>query len=160
MVIAGVITPSPIRRDTPIKVRKVIKAICLVDFSLLTSISFKTIVPPSPFLPRLMASHAYSIETSMVRVQKISDSTPIIFFSVGCMIRKIAVRVYIGLVPMSPNTIPRDFITLLISFIYFRYLLIRYRRNRSSEFVVTEAILGVSYKYCLFRDQLNTHKYK
>jgi hypothetical protein len=38
-----------------------------------------------------------------------SESTPITFSRVGFVRRIMTVRVYIGLVPMSPNTKPRDF---------------------------------------------------
>lgn len=67
------------------------------------------IVPPSPFLLRLMASHAYSTVTSITSVQTIRERTPMIFASVGFVRRKITVRVYMGLVPISPKTSPRDF---------------------------------------------------
>jgi hypothetical protein len=67
-------------------------------------------VPPSPFFPRLMASHAYSTVTSITSVQTISERIPITLCGVGFVSKKMTVRVYMGLVPMSPNTRPRDFI--------------------------------------------------
>jgi hypothetical protein len=63
---------------------------------------------------RLMASQAYSISTSMINVQTIRDKTPLTLYSVGLIRRKMTVRVYIGLVPISPNTSPMDLIIPLI----------------------------------------------
>jgi len=76
--IAGVITPSPIRRETPIKPRNVTNAILRPDLILLVRISFNTIVPPSPLELRLIARIAYSNVTRMIRVQNIRESIPII----------------------------------------------------------------------------------
>jgi hypothetical protein len=57
-----------------------------------------------------MASQAYSIFTSMINVQTIRDKTPMTLYSVGLISRKMTVSVYMGLVPISPNTSPRDLI--------------------------------------------------
>ena len=78
-------------------------------------ISLRTIVPPSPFLLMLVASHAYSTVTWVIIVHTISERIPITFVSVCFIKRKIIVKVYIGLVPISPNTIPRDFIIFCIA---------------------------------------------
>src|SRR4030042_5956067 len=110
ILIDGVITPSPMRSDIPIKEKNVTNDICRPDFNKGTRISFKTIVPPSPLFPRLIASQAYSIFTSMINVQTIRDETPMTLYSVGLIRRKMTVSVYIGLVPISPNTRPRDLI--------------------------------------------------
>ena len=59
ILIAGVITASPIRSDTPIIARREKKATALPDCNNGSRISFNTIVPPSPFRPDCIASHAY-----------------------------------------------------------------------------------------------------
>jgi hypothetical protein len=46
----------------------------------------------------------------MISVQIISERTPMTWSAVGFVSRKMTVRVYMGLVPMSPNTRPRDLI--------------------------------------------------
>ncbi len=97
-------------------VRMVTTAMCFFDFRKGTRISLKTIVPPSPFFSRLVASHAYSIVTSVVSVQNISDRTPIMLASVAVVKRNMTVNVYNGLVPMSPKTSPADFIIFLAPF--------------------------------------------
>ncbi len=111
ILMAGVIIPSPIKRDMPTKESRVTNAICLPDFRRGTRSSLSTIIPPSPFLPRLVASHAYLTVTSTTNVQTIRERTPITFSCVGFVRRNITVSVYIGLVPMSPKTRPSDFIT-------------------------------------------------
>jgi len=93
MLIAGVITPSPTRRDIPMKERNVTKTVFFRDLKKEVSNSFRTMVPPSPFCPRPMASHAYSMVTSIVRVQKMRERTPIMFCSVGFVRRKTTVNV-------------------------------------------------------------------
>ena len=77
MLIAGVITPSPMRSEMPMKDKSETKRTLLLDFSAETRISRKTIVPPSPLLLRFMAIHEYWTVTRATRVQMISDSTPI-----------------------------------------------------------------------------------
>ena len=110
MLMAGVITPSPIRREIPtIEIIRTMPAL-LLEERRDVSISFKTIVPPSPLLLRLMASHAYCTVTRVKSVQTIKDRTPITLSCVGFRRRNTTVTVYIGLVPMSPKTRPRDLI--------------------------------------------------
>jgi len=106
ILIAGVITPSPKSRDIPMKERRETNPTCLLDFNKGISISRRTMVPPSPFWPRLIASHAYSTVTTIIRVQIIRERIPITWAKVGGVNRKITVRVYMGLVPISPKTSP------------------------------------------------------
>ena len=80
------------RSEMPIKVRKVTNAVFRADLSKGTRISLRTMVPPSPFLPRLMASHAYATVTSITRVQTISERMPITFASVGFVLSKFLTR--------------------------------------------------------------------
>jgi hypothetical protein len=47
----------------------------------------------------------------MVRVQNMRERIPITFWGVGGIRRKIAVSVYMGLVPISPKTSPMDLTT-------------------------------------------------
>ena len=77
----------------PIKDRKVINATLRPDLSMGTSNSLSTMVPPSPFLARLMASQAYSTVTRMTSVQTISDNTPKMWASIGFVKRNTTVRV-------------------------------------------------------------------
>ena len=107
---AGVRTPSPKSSEIPINVRNVTSDICFLLFSIGTSSSFKTIVPPSPFLPRLIASQAYSTKTKIIKVQTTKDAIPMILSRSAGTSQKIAGKAYKGLVPMSPNTTPKDFI--------------------------------------------------
>ncbi len=93
ILIAGVMTPSPTNSEIPIKVRMVINTAGLLFFRYGKSIFLSTIVPPSPFSPRLMASQPYSTETRIISVQTISESTPITFSYVGFKRIKITVRV-------------------------------------------------------------------
>ena len=73
---AGVMTPSPSSSETPRKERNPAKARIRPFLKSLMMISRRTISPPWPFLPRLMASQAYSAVTRMVMVQKTSDRMP------------------------------------------------------------------------------------
>ena len=93
MLIAGVMTPSPIKREIPTIASRDTKATWFPDFSRGRRISLSTIVPPSPFLPRCIARYVYSIVTRMVSVQMIRERMPMILSGVGGMRRKIAVRV-------------------------------------------------------------------
>ena len=91
MLMAGVMTPSPMKRAIPTMASRETKAIWVRDFSIGSRISRSTIVPPSPFVPRCMARYVYWTVTSMVRVQRISESIPRTFSGVGGMMKKIAV---------------------------------------------------------------------
>ena len=93
MLIAGVMTPSPTRRDMPIKVSMLINTAPLPFLRSLVSTPHNTIVPPSPFSLRLMASHAYSTVTRMMSVHIMRERTPMTLSVVGLRKRKITVRV-------------------------------------------------------------------
>ena len=69
------------------------KATCRPLLSSGVRISLSTIVPPSPRLPRLIASQAYSTLTSRVSVQTMSESTPRMCASVGTVSATTTVRV-------------------------------------------------------------------
>jgi len=57
--IAGVITPSPRSKETPIYPRKDMKPTFLPFLSVVTRISLRTIIPPSPLVLILIANQAY-----------------------------------------------------------------------------------------------------
>ena len=73
---AGVMTPSPSSRDTPMNVRIPAKEMARADLRWESRISRSTISPPCPLRDRLVASQAYSTVTRIVRVQKTSESIP------------------------------------------------------------------------------------
>ena len=93
ILIAGVITPSPIKSEMPMMVRRETNATWFPDFKRGSRISFNTMVPPSPFLPRCMARNVYCTVTRMVSVQNIRERIPITFWGVGGIKRKMAVNV-------------------------------------------------------------------
>jgi len=93
ILMAGVITPSPKSSDTPRNERNPAKASRRPDFNSLIRISLRTISPPCPFFPRLMANQAYSPVTRMVMVQKTRERMPNTFSWVGLVRAKITVRV-------------------------------------------------------------------
>ncbi len=90
MLIAGVITPSPMKSAIPMIASRDTSAILRPDFSIGSRISLSTIVPPSPFFPSCMARYVYWTVTSVVIVQMISESIPRILSGDGGMIRKMA----------------------------------------------------------------------
>ncbi|OPY35193.1 MAG: hypothetical protein A4E34_00870 [Methanoregula sp. PtaU1.Bin006] len=55
MLMAGVMTPSPMKREIPTIARKEIRATWLPDLRRGSSVSLRTMVPPSPFFPMCMA---------------------------------------------------------------------------------------------------------
>lgn len=93
ILIAGVITPSPINNETPIYPRKEMKATLLPFFKVEISISFKTIIPPSPRMLKLIANQAYWIVTKEINVQNIRERTPKIFSFEGVVKVNIIVSV-------------------------------------------------------------------
>ena len=77
ILMAGVMTPSPMMSEMPMNESMVTTVACLPDLRSGTRSSRSTMVPPSPRLPRLMASQAYSTVTRMMSVQTMRDRTPI-----------------------------------------------------------------------------------
>ena len=132
ILMAGVMTPSPTSREMPTNVKSVTPTAERLVFRKGRRRLLRTIVPPSPFDPRLMANQAYSTETRIVRVHMTRERTPITLSCVGFARRKMTVSVYMGLVPMSPNTRPRERISPLTPSCLVSPVCITVHRSRQS----------------------------
>ncbi len=87
ILIAGVMTHSPIISEMPSMARRVnidAERGCLMSGS---RIPFRTRVPPSPVCESFMARMVYCTVTITVSVQKISEIVPMILARVGSMKR-------------------------------------------------------------------------
>ena len=107
--IAGVIIPSPKNRDAPIKPSAIRKIFLSSAMRVVRRFNANNdMIPPSPLLSARIIMVTYLKLMVSIMHQKIRDKIPntLAWVIARCAVKKVCLKAYRGLVPISPNTTP------------------------------------------------------